>query len=187
MNNNRPILVAAAVIVMIAVAALFQSQYRTSKRLEAENAALQQEMARLRVENQSLSDTAKSSASLSEVDLRDLMRLRAQATQMSQTEQENAHLKAERDTKANQVPTEPASPVEPALPEPTNEQARRMAGVNFAKFLALGCFMYADRHNGQMPADLAALDSDLRYQSDERSPSYVSSEWASAVEVVYGI
>ncbi len=88
---------------------------------------------------------------------------------------------------AKQVPNESPSTTKTSLSEPTNEQARRMAGINFAKFLALGCFMYADRHDGQIPTDLAALDSDLRYSSDERSPSYVSSDWASAVEILYGI
>ncbi len=171
MSNKGSIVSAAAVLVILVITTLFLWQREKNKLLEAENAALRQEMVQLREENQSLSDAAKSSGALSQDDRRDLMRLRAQATQMLLTEQENTQLKAERDSMAKQIPNESPSTTKTSLSEPTNEQARRMAGINFAKFLALGCFMYADRHDGQMPTDLAALDSDLRYQPDERSPS----------------
>ena len=140
-----------AVAVLIFGAAAFMIQLHRIKQVEAENAALKEEMAQIRQENQSLTDAGKSSASLSQDDLRDLMRLRAQATGMYEAERENGQLRAERDHLARQLSRISSGEIQP---EQTPDQQFTRAKINYAKQLGLAFFMYADDNNGRVPTNL---------------------------------
>ena len=179
---------AAAVFLLLIALSAIMWQRRQNRLLEADNLSLRGVTEQLRQENQRLADTSQSSNALSEADQRDLMRLRGQATTFSQLERQSIQLKAERDDLAARLSNDSSSATKTVFPEPTNEQARRMARLNFAKYLALSCFMYADSHNDQLPADLAALVSDdLPFRLDNKSPSHSGADWASAVEILYQI
>lgn len=153
---------AVAVLVIAAASIPIMWQRQQNKRLEVENAALQKQAAeatQLRGENQRLSNALKSSTGLSQADLRDLMRLRAQATAMSQVEQNNAQLKAERDQLKSQLSL--VSRVTGTPPIQTPEEATRLAKISYVKQWGLALMMFAEDNGNRLPTNLTAAVSFL--------------------------
>src|ERR1043166_6781310 len=142
---------AGAAALIIAATALLLWQHARDKRLETENAALRDAAEQLRRENQRLAEASKTSNALSEADLRDLMRLRAQATNAPEIELENARLKAERDRLAEQLSLISSGGIQP---QRTPEQQLLAVKLSFAKIWGMALIMYSDDNDGRLPTNL---------------------------------
>ena len=89
----------AALVVLLGLAALFQTQQLKIERLVTENADLRRQLGQigsLRDTNDLLAEQLKAADASSQTNQSELLRLRGQRSRFRQLEQENAQLKAER-------------------------------------------------------------------------------------------
>jgi prepilin-type processing-associated H-X9-DG protein len=142
-------------LVLLTLGGLLLWQEHRARGLVVENARLRQQVeqtAIVRDENQRLSARLQDEAQRSEVDLRELVRLRGQAGMLRQ--QENVRPKRLRPAAdAPRDPTEVAdSPDYHYTPE---QSAFFIERLNFGKNLGLALSNVAEERGGQLPADLA--------------------------------
>src|SRR2546426_913679 len=137
---------AAAVGIIAAIAIILWEETRVNW-LAAEKVALREQLQKATVlaeANQHLAEQLRIEAEARQNENRELMRLRAQASSLRQTQQENARLKDERERLIKQIKQPRPPKDEEAEPEPTPERKFFIAKLNFSRRLALSLRMFAD-------------------------------------------
>ena len=147
-------------LVVTGVAAPLEVQHHKLATLRGENNSLKQQAelaASLAAENEQLSNRlAETSTSANDTQIRELLRLRAEVAMLRRQTNELGKLEADNLRLKTALAKAPPPAPDAEETDPAREQmkATGIAKMNDAKYLVLGCILFAQEHQDQFPANL---------------------------------
>lgn len=170
---RKPQAVALSLLVL-ACAGVVIWQHEQNKRLAAENAALRaqaKQLAQARAGINRLTNQLKAAAAKPDPEHLELLRLRGEVGLLQGVRQENEQLKAQRDRLAQQVKKESEEQQANEEKQQAQEQAKQVAiaKMNFVRRRGLGLILFAQKHGGELPTNLAEAASYATATDAERA------------------